>query len=357
MPQQPASPASGAGRHPEALENALLAALRDGLPVGSVARLEALIATHVAPVPRAVIEVEKGLSRSHESDVASFRGSFIDFLRREFLPGLERAMLLASPIPRLSDDDESAAGALLNVVEAAELMVVLDRMLARRGITTEATVTFANAIIREVAAFGKALSRALDGSDPPDMRRLAREVGKLELLRWLLEILETKDHHRTLSTQLQVAARKALHRATAAIQRFLARRHADTRLETAAVTAEVEDLVTLVLVLVDAERESVAAEPDNAFFRELSREEIAAFGRQATALARVMFDELDALAARSSDAAALDRPLRQVMQLSAFARRLEVHVALPEIAGLRRLIARRLAALEARTGGRLPIVR
>src|SRR5258708_2328709 len=92
---------------------------------------------------------------------------------------------------------------------------------------------------------------ALDGPTPPDVRRLTRELGKLEILRWLLDILRTEDYRRAVSTQLQVCARRALRRATAAIERFLTERQADARRETAAVTAEIEDLVTLVLLLLD----------------------------------------------------------------------------------------------------------
>ena len=353
--------AYGAGDHPEMLENALIVALRIGVPVGTVADLTALIEAELGALPRVFLEAEKGLSRSGVSGVAAFRGSFFDFLRREFLPNLEHAILAAAPLPTLAANEVQPPtqdpSSSFNIVEAAELLVLLTALLAHRGITTEIKIGIADAIIDAVAAFVAALSTALDGSDPPDMHRLTREVGKLELLRWLLEILETEDHRRTLSTQLQVAARKALRRATAAIERFLKLRHADTRLETAGVTAEIEDLVTLVLVLVDAERESASAEADNPFFRALSREEIAAFAAQATALAELMFDELDEFAAGTSHADTLERPLRQVMQLSSFAGRLEAHVALAEIANLRQAIARRLAALETRMGGRPRIVR
>jgi hypothetical protein len=352
--------AYGAGDHPEMLENALIVALRIGVPVGTVADLTALIETELGALPRVFLEAEKGLSRSGVSGVATFRGSFFDFLRREFLPALERAIVAAAPLPTLANEGQPLtedSRATFNVVEAAELLVLLTALLAHRGIATEIRVGIADAIVRAVGAFGDALAAALDGPDPPNIGQLAREVGKLELLRWLLEILETEDHRRTLSTQLQVAARRALRRATTAIERFLKLRHADTRLETAAVTAEIEDLVALVLVLVDAERESAAAEADNPFFRALSHAEIAAFAGQATALAALMFDELDAFAAGASDADTLERPLRQVMQLSSFASRLEAHVALAEIAALRQTIARRLAALEARMGGRPRIVR
>src|SRR5580698_8925459 len=98
------TPQSGAGDHPEALENALIEALRTGMPVGSVARLEALIQVHVQPVSRTALEVEKGLSRSRASGIADFRGSFFEFLQQAFLPELERAILLAAPIPKLTAD-------------------------------------------------------------------------------------------------------------------------------------------------------------------------------------------------------------------------------------------------------------
>ena len=235
--------------------------------------------------------------------------------------------------------------------------MLLGRLMARRGLASEAAVGIADALVEAVTAFGDALSAALERDETPDMRRLTREVAKLELLRWLLEILETREHHRTLSTQLQVAARRALHRATAAIARFLELRHADTRVETAQVTGEIEDLVTLVLVLVETEQESQAAEGRNPFFHALSREEIAAFAAAAEALAQLMFDELDAFAAGTSEAATMERPLRQVMQLSSFAGRLGAHVTLAEITRLRQTIARRLAALEARLGGRPRILR
>jgi hypothetical protein len=358
MTRNPAPPAAtGAGAHPEAVENALLAALRDGMPVGSVARLEALLQEHVAAIPRARFEVEKGLSRSGTSDVASFRGSFFDFLMGRFLPALERAILAAAPLPSMAADAAPAGDPPLNLVEAAELLVAVTRLLERRGVSTEFALNIADSVMQAVGAFGQALSASLAEPDPPDMRRLARELGKLELLRWLLEILEAHEHRRTISTQLQVSARQALRRATATIASFLTDAHILARRDTAAVTAEIEDLVTLVLLLVDTEQESAEAEAGNPFFRALSREEIAAFAAQATALAERMFDELDAFAAGTSQDDTLARPLRQVMQLSSFAGRLAAHVALDEIAELRRVIARRLAALEARMGGRPRIQR
>jgi len=358
MTQDPARPArAGAGAHPEVVENALLAALRDGVPVGSLARLAALLQEHVEAIPRARFEVEKGLSRSRTSDMASFRGSFFDFLMGRFLPDLERAILAAAPVPRLAADPVSTDGPALNVVEAAELLVAIVRLLERRGVSTSFVLTIADSVMQDVGAFGQTLSAALDGPSPPDMRRLAHELGKLELLRWLLEILEATDHRRTISTQLQVSARLALRRATKTIERFLTDAHVTARRETASVTGEIEDLVALVLLLLDTERESAEAEADNPFFRALSREEIAAFASQATALAERMFDELDAFAAGTSEDDTMARPLRQVMQLSSFAGRLEAHVALEEIAALRRVIARRLAALETRMGGRPRIMR
>lgn len=349
----------GAGDHPETLENALIVALRTGVPVGTVADLTVLIETEIGALPRVFVEVEKGLSRSGASGVANFRGSFFDFLRREYLPDLERAILAAAPLPSLAVEEAAAPtqSATLNVVEAAELLVLLTGLLAHRGITTDIKIGIADAIVRAVGDFGDVLAAALEGAEPPDMHRLAREIGKLELLRWLLEILKTADHHRTLSTQMQVVARRALHRATSSIERFLKLRHADTRLDTVHVTGEIEDLVTLVLVLVDAERESREAEVHNPFFHELSHEEIAAFADQAEALAALMFDEMDAFAAGTSDADSLERPLRQVMQLSSFAGRLGAHVSLAEIEGLRQTIAQRLSALEARMGGRPRIMR
>jgi hypothetical protein len=352
--------AYGAGDHPETLENALIVALRVGVPVGTVAGLTALIDSEIGGLPRVLVEVEKGLSRSGASGVANFRGSFFDFLRREYLPDLERAILAAAPLPSLATGEATAAAAetaTLNVVEAAELLVLLTGLLAHRGVTTDIKTGIADAVVRAVGEFGDALAVALAGAEPPDVHRLTQEVGKLELLRWLLEILETADHHRTLSTQLQVAARRALHRATASIERFLKLRHADTRLDTVHVTGEIEDLVTLVLMMVEAERESREAEAHNPFFHALSQEEITAFAHQAEALASLMFDEMDAFAAGTSDADSLERPLRQVMQLSSFAGRLGAHVSLDEIERLRLTIARRLAALEARMGGRPRIVR
>lgn len=346
---------SGAGAHPEALENALLEALRAGLPIGSVERLTTLIQAEIQPISRAALEAEKGLSRSRASGVANFRGSFFEFLQRAFLPELERAILQAAPIPTLAAATDPTTA--LNVVEAAELLMLITRLLAQRGITTQIALDLADAILRAVRDFGAALSAALEGPAPPDVHQLTREVAKLELLRWLLEILEAPDHRQTLSTQLQVSARKALHRATAAITRFLTERQVDARRETAAVTAEIEDLVTLVLLLLDAEAESAAAESDNPFFHALSREEIAAFADRATALAERMFDELDGFVAGTGDADTLERPLRQVMTLSSFAGRLDAQVTLAEITRLRQVIARRLAALETRMGGRPRIQR
>ncbi len=343
---------AGTGDHPEVLENALLTALRDGVPVGTVDAVTALLEAELGALPRVFVEAEKGLSRSRGSGVSDFRGSFFDFLRREFLPDLERVILAAAPLPSLDEAAPEEASTPLNVVEAAELLVLLTTVLSHRGIEIEIKTGIADTIVRKVGEFSEALTHALDGFEPPDMNRLAREVGKLELLRWLLEILGTEDYHRTLSTQLQVVARKALHRATGSIEQFLKLRHADTRLDTATVTGEIEDLVTLVLVLIDAERESQAAEAHNRFFRTLSRDEVRAFATQASALAELMFDELDAFAAGTSEADSLERPLRQVMQLSSFAGRLEAHLSLEEIAALRHLIAHRLAAVEARMGGR-----
>jgi hypothetical protein len=368
----PRSPAA----HPELLENALLEALGDGMPAGAVERLGRLLDAHIGPVSRGVVEAEAGLARSRQTDVATFRGSFFTFLGRDYLPALERAILAAAPLPRLDDGGaDGAAPALdpagearslnpagearslnpagearsLNVVEAAELLVLLTRLLDRRGIASTVVPSIGDAIMRTVGAFGTALAVALDGPAPPELGRLTRELGKLEILRWLLDVLGTADYHAVVSTQLQVCARRALRRATATLDRFLAERAADARRATAAVTAEIEDLVTLVLLLLDTEREAAVAEADNPFFREWSREEVGGFARRATALAALMFDELDALAAADAGTAALAPPLRQVMTLASFATRLDGYVSLPEITTLLTTIVQRRAALERRT--------
>ena len=112
---------------------------------------------------------------------------------------------------------------------------------------------------------------------------------------------------------------------------------------------QIEDLVTLVLLLLDTERETAVAEADNPFFREWSREEVGAFASRATALAALMFDELDALAAAGPDDAALAAPLRQVMTVASFAKRLDGYVTLPEITALLATIVQRRGTLERRT--------
>ena len=349
---QPPSRSAAAGAHPEALESALLEALRDGVPVGTVERIDALIRDHAAGTTSAAIGTAKGLGRSRASGVADFRGSFFEFLSQRYLPMLVRAILDAAPVPCL-DDAPAVASAEINVIEAAELLLVVTRVIERSGAPTDAALGIADAIVAAVDRFGAALAAALAGDRVPDMGRLTRELAKLELLRWLLQTLCVPDHHRTVSTQLQVAARRALRRATTTIERFLADRAVDARRATAAVTAEIEDLVTLVLLLLDTEREDAIAEADNAFFNALSAEEVAAFAAQATALAELMFDELDAMAGAAPRTDAFARALRQVMTLASFARRLDAYVTVDAVLRLGDTIARRRAALEARHGGPL----
>src|SRR5260221_6283892 len=102
------------------------------MPMGAVERLRRLLDEHIEPVSRGAIEVETGLSRSQPNDVATFRGSFFTFLARDYLPALERAILSAAPLPRLGGDDRTRADAVpLNVVEAAELLLMLARLLDR----------------------------------------------------------------------------------------------------------------------------------------------------------------------------------------------------------------------------------
>ncbi len=254
------------GLYPEELENALLEALRDGMPAGSAERLGRLLDEHIGSVSRDAIEIETGLSRSQQNTVATFRGSFFTFLGRDYLPALERAILAAAPVPQLGDPGADAEAPALNVLEAAELLVLLTRLLDRRGIASTVVPGIGDAIMRAVGAFGTALAAALDGPAPPDVGRLTRELGKLEILRWLLDVLRTEDYRRAVSTQLQVCARRALRRATATLDRFLAERAADARRATAAVTGEIEDLVTLVLMLLDTEREAAVAEADKPVF-------------------------------------------------------------------------------------------
>ena len=313
--------------NPEALETALLEALRAGVPIGSVDRLTPLL-------PRG-------------ADTA-----LIAFLNQTFVPALERAIVAGAPVPRLADD-ASVPAPEINVIEAAELLLAVNRLTDGAGTTGDAARSVADAIIVEVDRFGAELAARLAADAAPDMRRLTHELGKLEGLRWLLLTLQAHDHHRTLSTQLQVAARRALRRATATIESFLAERRAAARQATAAVTGEIEGLVSLVLLLLDAEREDAIAEADNVFFNALSGGEVASFADRATALAELMFDELDGLAGSDPQAEAFARPLRQVMTLASFARRLDGYVTVDAVLRLGDTIARRRAALEARRGGLL----
>jgi hypothetical protein len=263
---------------------------------------------------------------------------------------LERAIMDAAPMPYFSALDAPPAVPELNVIEAAELLLVVTRLVERQGVETDAVLGIADEVVGAVRRFSRDLADALDAPDPPDMRRLTREIGKLELLRWLLETLRVEDHHSTLSTQLQVAARRALRRATETIERFVGTRNPATRQATAAVTGEIEDLVTLVLLMLDTEREDHVAEARNAFFNALSRDEVARFGNAATALAELMFDELDAVAGGNPQAEAVQRSLRQVMTLGSFALRLDGYVQVPEITRLREVIARRRTLHEKRHG-------
>jgi hypothetical protein len=102
--------------------------------------------------------------------------------------------------------------------------------------------------------------------------------------------------------------------------------------------------------MLDTEREDHVAEARNAFFNALSRDEVARFGNAATALAELMFDELDAVAGGNPQAEAIQRSLRQVMTLGSFALRLDSYVTVPEIMRLREAIARRRALHEQRHG-------
>ena len=62
-----------------------------------------------------------------------------------------------------------------------------------------------------------------------------------------------------------------------------------------------------------------------------------------------MFDELDALAAAGAHPEALAPPLRQVMTLASFAKRLDGYVSLAEVTTLLTTIVQRRGALERRT--------
>jgi len=342
--------ATGAGDHPEELENALLDVLRDGVPAGSAARMAALMRPYTDTITRAELAAEKGLSRSRTSGIDTYRGSFYEFLRRRFLPELARAILAAAPIPYYAAAEAPAAAPELNVIEAAELLLAITRQIGHQEVETDVVLGIADEIIGAVRRFGAALADALDDTGAPDMRRLTREIGKLELLRWLLVTLRVDAHHRTLSTQLQVAARRALRRASETIEHFMERRHAAARHATAAVTGEIEDLVTLVLLMLDTEREDAVAEAHNAFFNELSRDEVARFAKAATALAELMFDELDAMAGGDPQDQAIARSLRQVMILASFALRLDNYVTVDEVTHLGEVIARRRALHEKRHG-------
>ncbi|GAB4183456.1 MAG: hypothetical protein OHK0024_23340 [Thalassobaculales bacterium] len=299
----------------EEIEGLLRAGLADRFADPTVERIRELLPRLLDPKGSGALAVLTGLKRATGAAFGQSRRSFLAILDEEVLPAVAERVLAQAPTP--GRDDRPGRG---DLIASAELLVVLRKGLARIGQDARARAHIemtGRRLLERTRAYAEQIGAGLEAGDHPDIAVLVRDLTRIEIIRWVLEALERPQEVAAVTSQFRAFSRQVLKRAGDVVARYIHQRDMKARYDTASVTVQVDDLVTLIEQVMDSEREAMAASADDPYAVALGAEVVLTFLRRMAALAGVVFEEIreSLMTAQGLDQASIEGRLKHLERL------------------------------------------
>lgn len=234
------------------------------------------------------------------------------------VPRLIHLLLVRTPVP----GGPTVVGRDPTALDLAEIYPVLTAWLIRRDPRHAAVSRLQRGLyplIDQTRAYVEAAEAAMEGPDYPDLKAIANNLLRLDVLAWVFvtagfprEVVEVQAKTRRL-------ARSAMRRATVVMNRCAATFGLVDRINLAGTISEIDDLVLVFQRVRQAEREEMP-DGEEAFVQSLGAEVIAEFTKAVTGLSRSIMETfvnsaLDFSATRGGEIAGMLRALVKLRQL------------------------------------------
>lgn len=214
------------------------------------------------------------------------------FMDREVVEPIRNLILRLTPTPgRRSTADADGRG---DLIELAQLyLVVADGFRLVRGprIVPLLRAELGEELFARVDRYRHHITEALHEADHPDVPGMVRDLMMMEIIRFVLDTLRLDKLSRDIGFMWRSFARRALTRATEAIEHYLLKRDLVSRYGAISILAEIEDLSTLVSQILEGDREAALRETGNPFLRALGAEVLQRFLAGLVTMIRIALEE------------------------------------------------------------------
>lgn len=214
------------------------------------------------------------------------------FMDREVVEPVRNLIMRLAPTPgRPSSADADGRS---DLIELAQLyLVIADGFRLVRGarIVPMLREELGAELFARVDRYRQHITEALHEADHPDVPAMVRDLMMMEIIRFVLDTLRHEKLSRDIGFMWRSFARRALTRATEAIERYLFRRDLVSRYGAISILAEIEDLTTLVAQIQEGDREAAQREAGNPFLRALGAEVLQRFLSGLVTMIRIALEE------------------------------------------------------------------
>ncbi len=214
------------------------------------------------------------------------------FMDREVIEPLRNLILRLAPTPgRASSADAQGRDDLIELTQL--YLVAADGFRLVRGsrIVPLLRDELGQELFARVDRYRQHITEALHEADHPDVPAMVRDLMMMEIIRFVLDTLRHEKLSRDIGFMWRSFARRALARATEAIEQYLFKRDMMSRYGANSILAEIEDLATLVTQIQEGDREAAARESGNAFLRALGAEVVDRFMAGLITMIRMALEE------------------------------------------------------------------
>lgn len=190
--------------------------------------------------------------------------AFANKLEDNLLPKVADFIYDAIPVPGergAVSTSGSTSGILLPLVDTFIRIRHEARHICGEKIGLGEQKRLAGRIAGIAAFYHKQLKRQLSQGENPDISGISYDQFRLDILRWVLEELGEETAIKAVRTQANATARLAVRSAEDIVKTYFLRRDLDSQFEFSAVLSNIDDLVTLVRRVIEAEEQDRRNEP------------------------------------------------------------------------------------------------
>ncbi len=178
-----------------------------------------------------------------------------------------------------------------------------------------------NRIGRSISFHQRELSKVLHSDDPPDVRALAIDLLRMEVMHTVLVDLRLYGAANTIQSNMRVTARLTVNTASSAIERYIADPNDMNRFDLAIVISAIDDLIVVIRRVIEAQEQSDQIEDMEDLKEKIGTDTTSRFIRNMGVLMLKIFDDLISDADEETlTFSELDLYLRKIKNIHTFCR-------------------------------------